>query len=352
MEKIKNTILNRKKIIFSIIAVLIAVLGYKLFCFSLVGKRYLHGDFVFMIEKDHAVLKEYTGTSEIVKIPKKIADRPVTEIGYNAFEGNLKIREVEFPSSMRIIQNHAFDHCSNLEKIKFNGCLDEISYRAFGGCEKLTELEVFPNSKTRFCSWAFESCSNLKTVNVNNAPITLEGYAFASCLRLLELVGTDNMRADISSFFQSGLLFTMNQENDFTYFSNYLLGYTGNEKDVYIPEGIKFISYSCFEYFNYYGIYSIHFPKSFTTKRFLLEFDKDRIKKNGKVKLYFANTEAFFEDYKDNTDELYRFFQTDANENAEYINFLIEDCIIVGPEDSAAVQFAKKHGIEYTIDES
>ena len=350
MEKIKNTILNRKKIIFSIIVVLIAILGYKLFCLSLVGKMYLNGDYLFKIEKDHAVLKEYTGTSEIVKIPKKIAEKPVTEIFYNAFSGNLNIREVEFPSTMRIIDNHAFDHCSNLEKIKFNGCLDEIRYRAFGGCEKLTELEFFPNSKTQVFPWAFESCSNLKTVNVNNAPITLEWYAFASCLNLLEIVGADNMRADIGSFFHSGLEFTEKRENGFTYFSNFLLGYTGNEKDIYIPEGIRFISYRCFGYLDYYDVSGIHFPKGFTTKRFLLEFNKDMIKKNGKVKLYFANTEAFFEDYKDNTDEL--FFQPNANENDEYINFLIEDCIIVGPEDSAAVQFAKNHGIEYTIEES
>lgn len=71
----------------------------------------------------------------------------VTSIKEDALEDNTKIKEVTFPTSLKVIGDCAFSGCSGIKEIKLNRSLEEIGYDAFRGTG-LTEVEIPENVET------------------------------------------------------------------------------------------------------------------------------------------------------------------------------------------------------------
>ncbi len=76
-------------------------------------------DFTFSLNSsgDGYIVSDYTGSDADVKIPDWYQDKPVTEIGKGAFEGNTALKSVAMPSTITRVGAAAFKNCSQLSKV-------------------------------------------------------------------------------------------------------------------------------------------------------------------------------------------------------------------------------------------
>ncbi|EAX88888.1 surface antigen BspA-like [Trichomonas vaginalis G3] len=114
----------------------------------------------------------------------------VTTIKERAFESSsLNNIHVEKDSSLSVIENLAFNNCSNLESFDLTNLpLSSIGFSAFKGCSKLTHIR-FWLSKLILMDNAFENCISLKSVsNIFNIP----ERCFAGCINLREISFCEN----------------------------------------------------------------------------------------------------------------------------------------------------------------
>lgn len=96
----------------------------------------------------------------------------VETIGESAFAGT-QIEEVVLPESVREISWQAFGGCPNLESVILNEGLTTIKAKAFTGASKLTEI-IIPRTVVDMTEMAFDRCTALEKVKFEgNAP---EGY--------------------------------------------------------------------------------------------------------------------------------------------------------------------------------
>ncbi len=114
----------------------------------------------------------------------------VTEIGTYAFSGQTNISKVIIPSTMKTINDNAFENCYSLEEVEFaNGCvLDVIGKNAFLGCRNLNKISL-PNGITVIPEGAFMGCSSLSSIKLPDNLTEIQKYAFAwtSSLTTVEL---------------------------------------------------------------------------------------------------------------------------------------------------------------------
>ncbi len=92
------------------------------------------GDFEFKKLDDGTYeLSRYLGKSKNVTVPALYDNTKVTGIGTDCFFGNETIRRVYLPSTIRYIDQHAFNIVKNLEGITLPDGLERIGYCAFFG---------------------------------------------------------------------------------------------------------------------------------------------------------------------------------------------------------------------------
>lgn len=65
-------------------------------------------------------VKGYNGDESVIVIPETYEGLPVTEIGYDAFEGLKTLNEITIPESIIKIDDGAFTNCENLKKVNYN----------------------------------------------------------------------------------------------------------------------------------------------------------------------------------------------------------------------------------------
>ena len=66
---------------------------------------------------DGYVVTGYTGSDTAVKVPDWYNQKPVTEIGSGAFQGNTRITSVSLPSTITRIGEAAFKNCTALSSV-------------------------------------------------------------------------------------------------------------------------------------------------------------------------------------------------------------------------------------------
>ncbi len=129
---------------------------------------------------------EITGYSnpmaEELVIPSEIDGKRVTAIAQSAF-ADRPTKTVRIPSSVKKIDVRAFENCTQLQSVVFDGEseLATISYSAFCGCESLSSFDI-PSSVTGISSYAFYGCKSL--AGSVGLPAGLEYFgvgAFAEC---------------------------------------------------------------------------------------------------------------------------------------------------------------------------
>lgn len=145
-------------------------------------------------------------------------------VGREAFSGCSALTDITLPSSLKLVDAYAFQHCSNVQNVyisdidaycaiqwhleeqtyntKFSGnynlyingslaehielsdnCID-IFQSAFKGCKSLKSIKI-PSSVVSIRARAFEQCSNLETVILHDGIVDIADHAFYRCTSLI-----------------------------------------------------------------------------------------------------------------------------------------------------------------------
>jgi hypothetical protein len=145
-------------------------------------------DFEFKISEDLTFIEltGYKGNAKILVIPETIQGLPVEVI--NGFEGNMKIKSVVIPSSVKVIRASAFYECESLEKVTLPEGLFYIGDGAFS-FTGLTSV-TFPKT-LEYLDKAFYRCDNLAEINIPDDAAFLLKNATECTVFLSELRKTD-----------------------------------------------------------------------------------------------------------------------------------------------------------------
>ncbi len=106
----------------------------------------------------------------------------VTRIGAYAFEGCINLESIELPESVTEIGNKAFYNCSSLKEIKLPSELKRIENDMFSRCSSLEFIEM-PKNLEYIDSWAFYGCDKLKMVTFPEGTESIWNQDFYNCIR-------------------------------------------------------------------------------------------------------------------------------------------------------------------------
>ena len=146
---------------------------------ELYNSRTVYKDFQYLVWQQDLgneisrsiIIEKYLGHNSTVRIPAKIKDIPVLEIGENAFRNQKTIETVIFPISVRVISNRAFFNCSGLKKINLGIDIVFIGKDAFKGCIGLDDKarKAIKDKQKNYFDYKVER-------NKNNISLTLVRY--------------------------------------------------------------------------------------------------------------------------------------------------------------------------------
>ena len=103
-----------------------------------------------------------------------VLPQTLTEIGYKAF-AFAYIRSLELPENVKKLGESSFYGCFNLETVKLNEGLEEIGYQAFADCDDLIEINI-PSTVKHIDETAFDRSDNV-TVTYNGNSYTPENMS-------------------------------------------------------------------------------------------------------------------------------------------------------------------------------
>jgi len=85
------------------------------------------------------------------------------EVGDYCFAETPNLKSVQLPTTVSIVEHHAFENAKGLEYVKYNTDESSISNRLFAGCINLKSINI-PKSITYFDKSKFENCNSLETL--------------------------------------------------------------------------------------------------------------------------------------------------------------------------------------------
>ena len=229
------------------------------------GKTY--GIYTYEVGTDNKVT--ITDCKESAKgaitIPSEIDGKPVTSIGYKAFQDCTGLTSITIPNSVTSIENaslfgvSAFDGCSNLTSI--NVASGNNYYSGINGVlfnKKKTELirypegksqtsYTIPNSVTSIRNEAFDYCTGLTSITIPNSVTSIGYMAFYKCTGLTSITIPNSVTSigDEAFKYCTGLK-SINVASENNYYSgiNGVLFNKKKTKLIRYPEGKSQTSYT------------------------------------------------------------------------------------------------------------
>ena len=107
-------------------------------------------------------------------------------IGKHGGEVPLDVKCVRVHESVRVIEKHAFAHCSQLKTVNGGEGIKEIRPNAFWKCTLLEEITIYPSVEV-IHKYAFNECRGLRIVNGGEGLVEIGKEAFSSCTFLQEI---------------------------------------------------------------------------------------------------------------------------------------------------------------------
>ena len=95
------------------------------------------------------------------------------------------------PDTVKTIPSDMFNECSSLREMNFPSSLQVIEYDAFWGTG-FTEI-VLPDSVVSIWNYAFKNCVNLRSIDLGNV-VSLGDGVFMGCSELTSIVFPDTIR--------------------------------------------------------------------------------------------------------------------------------------------------------------
>lgn len=111
----------------------------------------------------------------------------IETIGGYAFANNEDVVQISLPSSVKSIEEHAFDGCDKLNKLNFPDGITEIGDYALYECSSLAEIKL-PESLKTIGAHAFDYCISLKDVTIPDAVVQIGDGAFMRCKSLSKIM--------------------------------------------------------------------------------------------------------------------------------------------------------------------
>ena len=225
----------------------------------------------------------YIGKEAKVVIPSAYNNKPVVAIGGSAFYGCKGLTSVTIGNSVTSIGSYAFGYCTGLTSVTIGNSVTSIGKYAFEYCYGLTSVTI-PDSVTSIGSYAFSDCDGLTSITIGNSVTSIGTYAFEYCYKLVEVYNKSslNITAGSSDYgyvgYYAKAVYTeeytsklSTDENGYIIYTDgedkILMGYTGTETELALPEGITEIYEHAFEY-AFYGeakITKVTIPDSVTS---------------------------------------------------------------------------------------
>lgn len=222
-------------------------------------------------------LVRYNGTASTVVIPDE-----VSQIGYDAFEGNAGIVEIKIHGHIDRIGKFAFNDMPNLRQIEVDpenafflsddGVLynkahnyllrypparmgseyivpkgvTNIGIGSFSGAADLKHIEI-PDSVTMMGDRAFESCRELVGVNLEASIDKIRPYTFSRCSSLIgiELPSTLTTIGD-GAFSGCGNLLGVNIPEHVSHLGEMAFAYCSSLESIRIPSKLNEVEEYCF----------------------------------------------------------------------------------------------------------
>ena len=196
-------------------------------------------------------------------------------------DGKLVEGELIIPDSVTTIGSYAFTWCTSLTSVTIGDSVTTIGERAFYNCSGLTSVTFGANSQlTTIGSSAFENCTSLTSITIPDSVTTIGERAFYVCYKLVEVYNKSRLNITKGSsgngyvgyyalnvYTEEGGSKLSTDEDGFIIYTNgadkILVGYTGTETDLIIPDGIKEIYNYAFRYCD--SLTNIVIPDSVTT---------------------------------------------------------------------------------------
>ena len=142
---------------------------------------------------------DYDNYSGSVSIPSSVSydgkTYSVTAIGTQAFKGTNAgghLTSVTIPSSVKTIDNYAFDLQKNLGNVSIPSSVTTIGTYAFCWCSNMTRVSI-PNSVTSVGMYAFMQCKNLANLTIGTGITKIEKECFYGCDKLATVTIPDNV---------------------------------------------------------------------------------------------------------------------------------------------------------------
>ena len=225
----------------------------------------------------------------------------VTSIGDDAFWRCCSLNSIIFPASLTWIGNNAFYDCYSLNSIILPESVTHIGKNAFSGCpiatitlpEGITSIEngvfswcgslnsiTIPNGVTSIGQSAFSGCSNLSSIIIPESVTNIDNYAFSGCYKLHLIINHSNLSLSAGASEYGEIAYyaklVINPEEivsvgDFQFYTSdnvhYLMGYTGQETGIVLPEDFNGESYElgASAFSNRNEITSITIPENITS---------------------------------------------------------------------------------------
>ena len=216
-------------------------------------------------------------TYKKIEIPSTYNGKTVTRVfAYGSFDGffndgNDVVEEIYIPEGVTEIGDYAFNGFKNLKKINIPNGVTSIGKKAFAYCKNLESINL-PDSVTYIGKYAFCESYILGEVNLGEGIEVIGESAFYNCYSLSNITTGSNIAfIGEDAFFHSGL--SRIDIKDMSAWCNVYIGdhedvellpyvnlfFEGEIiKDLVIPEGVKHISNSAFNYCN--SIESVSIP--------------------------------------------------------------------------------------------
>jgi len=107
----------------------------------------------------------YWSPDGTLNIPTELDGHPVTKIGKRAFAGCSALLGVSIPSSIKCIDDSAFEDCSSIEEITLPNALEELGYAPFSGTW-ISSLNL-PAKLSVIDGNPFAGCTYIDTISVD-----------------------------------------------------------------------------------------------------------------------------------------------------------------------------------------
>lgn len=122
--------------------------------------------------------------ADMKSLEKVVCEEGLTVICSQMFSGDVKLTEINFPSSLELLSFNAFSGCDGLTEIDLSATkITEILSDTFLSCPKLSKI-LLPEGVNSIGKAAFRGCVSLKELVLPAAVESIEGYAFSQCSSL------------------------------------------------------------------------------------------------------------------------------------------------------------------------